>query len=1286
MIKSYVYILLTVLVASIAAGCSGTADDEPEAASLGKDNRPLAMIIKQRSDSASAAVTNQLLRMFRYTRIPVTTYDTELLNSGLEIPESVRLLYMTSADTDAFTDGQVADIAAFVGRGHTLVITGPVFDERFNFLSGIRRGAPYAKAEGGRGFEFRETIFPGYTGGDFTRSAAPLHGGLADRLFGPDVEVIARSRDSLHVPVITRHRTGQGQTLFFNSNTAYDKIFRGLLFSLGLTALETVPYPVANVSTIFLDDFPLPMYDVLTPPINREYGLTEAQFISSIWWPDMKALADTFDIDYTAVLAFNYNANVVPPFDFREWEGSDVSIAGQPAAGSMGLARDVRDSRHELGFHGYNHFSLLRGEWPNQEFMITALQSARRRWKIDNLGPLPVTYVPPTNEIDSLGLAAVTRSLPSVEYMSSLYLGDRRSGGGREFGPDPIFPELYDYPRITSGFLLNDQKIFTLHGVYLLTGIWTHFVHPDDVFQVKTRVEDPFASRNVLGLGWRNSPNYDYGLFDVFKQHLQTMRETYPLMRYRTVQDAVPELRQWQGLQLKRSQTPRHTYTYGYGRGDDPQTWFMYVDSTHADTLAGYLREQAQAVHTTPVWKGALVQFTSARDSLVFPRFGAGERDAGELQQQVRQAFYTYLQRPAGNTGRATSSSQQPWRDTRLEEARRALQRHPSSRPLQERVIALAVEQERISLALDILEQRLLNDGQWHTDDVERLLRYYGWAGAYGRAYDFLDRLWQKYPRPSVITLKQMMVQQYGRPDRSSFAETWLRRELSVSTTKDAVRRRLVLDLASPGDWPRAKAHLDTLIASNPRSDTLYHYALQHSFYYDEPEQTLTMLESFPDEYWRQLRPLAAQIADLYAYTAQDYTRALKWAARAPCYPLRPQLDWLLQQKRYPRFIARADSALDQGSAEPALRNYVGRQLIYNGYEQEGYERLYPLFERQQTDSTTRQLVHSEIGYQSYPKKKVFFRTYPAFFSDSLRQLLHRQYRQQEGVKVGVSASYASDNYANTTARSSVFAEWGNRQDVVHRVGLRDLYVASDGASGGARRILYGMNYTYRRLWPDRGLQGTGGVGFYADAGTLFPEASLGAGYGRDSTYTSLQLGYTPELTGHAVRQDIRELSLSLYHENYWHHGRIQTTLSAVGKRYSNSVYAGEVLGRGYLSLPGLRGKHGLRLLSELSYSDASRYFDNADPFFTPQNLFIKGAGMQYRYRGGAGAPSGGLSLEVMGKHDNENGLYLTSALQLNARIRQYWQLSLDASLSSSAVYRYNQVGLSVSYLLPNHL
>ncbi|HYW34429.1 MAG TPA: DUF2194 domain-containing protein, partial [Balneolaceae bacterium] len=507
-----------------------------------KHNNPLVMVLEDRSDTISTGIEDQIGQAIDYAKIPYVVHDSVWASDSLHIPSSVRVLCLTRSEIKSFTNKQFQKILSFVASGNSLFLTHRVFDQRFNFLTGIKKNAIDSISEKARGLHFKQMIFPGYRR-NMEERVPNYHNAIYKNAFSESTQVIATSVDTTSTPIITKNSVGEGDVYMFNTATGNvpNKFYRSLLFTVVLASLEDIPYPVVNASTIFIDDFPLPLFSKKEQPIKWEYNVSEGAFITKIWWPDMKALADTFNITYTSALAFNYNANVVPPFDFDEWDGSIIRKNGRNMNGSIWLAHQMKNSRHELGFHGYNHISLWLNQWPNEKFMVSAVKAARERWHIDALGNLPVTYVPPNDDIDSTGLVALKNGMPQLKYMCSLYIGHKKTGGDREFAPDPYVPGFFDYPRITSGYRLSKVQNFNFQGLYLLTGIWTHFVHPDDVFQLG-------LSRNRDSLGWRKSRNRDYGLYQVFKHRIRLIKKIYPMMRFLPAKKAVPKVEAWKRL------------------------------------------------------------------------------------------------------------------------------------------------------------------------------------------------------------------------------------------------------------------------------------------------------------------------------------------------------------------------------------------------------------------------------------------------------------------------------------------------------------------------------------------------------------------------------------------------------------------------------------------------------------------------------------------------------------------------------------------------------------------
>ncbi|MDZ7680255.1 MAG: hypothetical protein U5J63_00755 [Fodinibius sp.] len=251
-----------------------------------------------------------------------------------------------------------------------------------------------------------------------------------------------------------------------------------------------------------------------------------------------------------------------------------------------------------------------------------------------------------------------------------------------------------------------------------------------------------------------------------------------------------------------------------------------------------------------------------------------------------------------------------------------------------------------------------------------------------------------------------------------------------------------------------------------------------------------------------------------------------------------------------------------------SLRTFVGQQLVYADFRDQGFETLYPLFEQQSVTDETQTLVHTEIGYMDYEQQKSFYKTYPAFFSDSLQQSVNRKYRQQEGFMSGVQASFSSDNINSQTGEIGVFTEWGNRQDITHRISVSEGLVSTDiiGASNLAN--LLHIDYQYRHAYQSPSRQLTLGAGAYLENQSL--RATLQAGYwiSRDSTYTSIQSEFSPVLTNTALGQNLNQVEGQLYREDYWFNSWIQSAASGRGRWYSDGNISYEGLMRFFLHKP----------------------------------------------------------------------------------------------------------------------
>lgn len=406
-------------------------------------------------------------------------------------------------------------------------------------LFGVATPGPPAvlkKEEGGR---FVADLFPGIKGVQLEPRAA-YHS--FDVSIAADAELIAVTSNDR--PLAWRRTHGQGRVIYWNTVALAAKNMRGLIVQSVANAQGAAVLPLANVATIQIDDFPAAFVTQPVEPIATEYdGLTAVQFYHQIWFPDMLELAQRYGVPYTYLIPFNYNDQTKAPFPFTEWNHATVEVGGEQIRFAPHAARLASDDG-ELGLHGYNHFPLTVEHWENADDMAESLTAAMKQWADDELGPMPTTYVPPNNSIDEVGARVLSEAVPSLRVISTYYAGGGfATGSNREFGPEPWNHRLFSIPRATVGYTLDEQIIGLLSELGTM-GVWTHFLHPDDVFDTPNNNPEADLHRNPDSLYWRgdNFGRQD-GLYYHWCRWLDFVRTHYPWLRFMRTRDAHKVLR-----------------------------------------------------------------------------------------------------------------------------------------------------------------------------------------------------------------------------------------------------------------------------------------------------------------------------------------------------------------------------------------------------------------------------------------------------------------------------------------------------------------------------------------------------------------------------------------------------------------------------------------------------------------------------------------------------------------------------------------------------------------------
>jgi CheY-like chemotaxis protein len=127
--------------------------------------------------------------------------------------------------------------------------------------------------------------------------------------------------------------------------------------------------------------------------------------------------------------------------------------------------------------------------------------------------------------------------------------------------------------------------------------------------------------------------------------------------------------------------------------------------------------------------------------------------------------------------------------------------------------------------------------------------------------------------------------------------------------------------------------------------------------------------------------------------------------------------------------------------------------------------------------------------------------------------------------------------------------------------------------------------------------------------------------------------------------------------------------------------------GQGRISLDAMKSRWKIKPLAELAYSDATKSFTSGILFYTPDQYFSQGAGLEIQFRN----PDTfdyitRLNTELMGKHERRDGVFFTGRMEFEHTFKNFWQFSVGTEVSTSKVYRSNRIFFTVSYFFPKAL
>ena len=613
----------------------------------------------------------------------------------------------------------------------------------------------------------------------------------------------------------------------------------------------------------------------------------------------------------------------------------------------------------------------------------------------------------------------------------------------------------------------------------------------------------------------------------------------------------------------------------------------------------------------------------------------------------------------------------------RLQKALLTFKKHPDSHIVQNDVIKLAEASNRLTYAKNILKDRIVYFPPWYKDDVDHLLNLYSWQDSSMVIWDIIEERWDKYHDIETLQLYDYVTQKMGNPP-GMWADIWSRRALSLQPDNDKYKIAFIRLHQKKDDWPETKKLLLGLIKVHPDSDTLYYYTLRRSVWYDKPKQIFNLLQQFPEKSYQQLIPLARNIANVYVYNSHNVKQGDYWAEFANKFDHRTILQKLLDEKRYRDFNYYSWKYLENDRNNESLRTYIGRAYLDQGELNTGLRILYPLFKNNKVNDDIVKRVRTEMTYLSDTLRLKILEKYPDLFNQNVQKQIRYRHRIENGLAPTFSSTFANDNFDNTIGKIGFSSTW-NRKNLKQQINVKYYYVDNEVRRNTIHSNITGLKYHLGNKSRNSRFTYMAGAGIVFNDQMILPDVSFTAATNRTIFFTTLQINYQPLFVNPALSRKFRIFKTQIYNEVPLLNQKLLYAQSIIGNWFSDNNVSFEWLGKVYLSLAKNR-HYNFKPLVMLSYADAQNEHRRGNPYWTPHNLSITGAGIFFDYQKDNLIPFFNFNTEIMIKNDNESGIFFTTNFNLETLIAKYWRLNIKSEMSTSNVYRYNLYGFSISH------
>jgi len=1100
---------------------------------------PLVEYLVDDTNKLSQSYNDQIRKACDYSKLPFNSIPLKEWNVNRIIAPTTRVICIYN--TKKLTEESIPKLITFIAEGGTLFIPFASEDHRMAFIYGFKAEAEFDTDSNSSGWYFSSPMLPNLK--DKTYSSQIIHFGFAAQNFSNKIKILATSMSNPNYPLVVENRIGKGRVFLYNTSSDFIKSDRGLLFAGVLKGLEGVPYPIANTASIFLDDFPAPLYNTKAEPIASEMNLTMSDFVTKVWWPDMLKLSDEFKIPYTALVTFDYRNKIYPPFTLDQWESQKINTNNKMESLSNWLVRDVSKKGHELAFHGYNHVSLQSFLWKNQDFIGMSLNTVKKKWDLSNFGPLPTSYVPPSNIIDKKGLIALKNAMPNLKYMCSLYLGETIEGGNREFDLDPYTKEFFDYPRISSGFYLTEDEKYNQQSMYLFSGIWTHFVHPDDVFQIASTENNSagkFDLRNSLNYGWHSTRGKDKSMYGEFKKQIILMTSSFPQMRFLKANDAANIVLNWRASRyMHQSENGIYTVKEINPAKLSSQYWFVYVSLENTDIMDAQLKKQVIKFSRTPFMDGYLYTLYSKESNLALIDFAYKKNN--QVVQNLRNTQVVFEEYNKYKEEVKTYLSGGIWIDHTDEN----------------------FKQELICLKTKILADDTIDTLSWN-----QYAKYMSWEDRGDEVWKMYEDQIAKNPSAANISYSKELNKWLEYPNEK-MKEKWMSEQIKLNPRDKVLLESYISNFYTEDNAAKIKIILKAIYEID-KSNNNYKNYLRHLFQYDTDEAQRELQDKSPTN---DLAEFAGNISWMYADKKQ-FQKAYDWSAYSTDIDFATKMDWLIELKQY-KILEK--EFLDYSVANPD--DYKAKLLMSAAYHEMGNFKSSWMLPLKLSESPEKEelkkMLNQDVIYEDEKIKQDLMANYSELFYPKTLQFLIKENRLNKGNFVDLNSSLETNqaNYALLKNGASYnFYDKKNRlQSLAITYSKYYKQMISANYESNHNKNIIGIQYKFKtaeieskpQYWTRARIEVSKQYDFYYQFG-------LGYSLSRNKTFKSAELNLFPVETAPGINNKIYQVRFNLYQDfyllkfinssisiesNYYSRGFVSTdTINQIRPRDLNSI------------------------------------------------------------------------------------------------------------------------------------